>query len=90
MNWLVLDIATLTARVTACFMMIIVMLFGHHRARADEYSCDQVRSYVAQVGAKAALAVARNQGMTPAQEVKARHCFVYSTAVRHVGKRRYR
>jgi hypothetical protein len=56
--------------VLACFLAVA----GYHKALGAEYSCAQVRSYVAQVGIAQAQASGQAQGMTAQQQAAARAC----------------
>ena len=66
----------------ALLMLLLVataspVLAAPHRANRAEPStitCETVRAYVSQVGLVAATAIARANGMTAAQERKARQC----------------
>jgi hypothetical protein len=64
----------------ALLMLLLVataspVLAGPHRAnRSSTITCETVRAYVSQVGLATATAMARANGMTVAQERKARQC----------------
>lgn len=64
----------------ALLMLLLVataspVLASSHRAnRAGAITCETVRAYVSQVGLATATAMARANGMTVAQERKARQC----------------
>jgi hypothetical protein len=64
----------------ALLMLLLVataspVLAGPHRAnRPSTITCETVRAYVGQVGLATATAMARANGMTVAQERKARQC----------------
>jgi hypothetical protein len=52
-----------------------VMADSHRANRAEPaITCETVRAYVSQVGLAAAKAIARANGMTAAQERRARQC----------------
>lgn len=52
-----------------------VLADPHRAGRAESaITCDTVRAYVSQVGVLAAKAMARANGMTAAQERRARQC----------------
>jgi hypothetical protein len=55
-------------------MVVIAALLATSAASAQEYSCDQVRQYVRQVGLEQARRDARAQGMTRDQERRAANC----------------
>jgi hypothetical protein len=66
---------------TPLLMLLFVVaaspvLADPHRAGRSEsaITCDTVRAYVSQVGIVAAKAMARANGMTAAQERRARQC----------------
>ena len=66
---------------TSLLMLVFVaaaspVLADPHRADRAELSitCDTVRAYVSQMGIVAAKAMARANGMTAAQERRARQC----------------
>ena len=65
----------------ALLMLLFVAAAGpaladpHRAARAEPaITCETVRAYVSQVGVVAAKAMARANGMTAAQERRARQC----------------
>ena len=66
---------------TTLLMLLFVAAAGraladpHGAARAEPaITCETVRAYVSQVGVVAAKAMARANGMTAAQERRARQC----------------
>ena len=66
---------------TTLLMLLFVAAAGpaladpHRAARAEPaITCETVRAYVSQVGVVAAKAMARANGMTAAQERRARQC----------------
>jgi hypothetical protein len=66
---------------TTLLMLLFVAAAGpaladpHRDARAEPATtCETVRAYVSQVGVVAAKAMARANGMTAAQERRARQC----------------
>jgi hypothetical protein len=71
----------------ALLMLLLVataspVLAGPHRANRAESStitCETVRAYVSQVGLATAKAIARANGMTTAQERRARQCLATGT-----------
>jgi hypothetical protein len=50
---------------------------GADQQAHSHITCDMVRSYVAQVGVEQARATARAQGMTTADEQRARRCLAH-------------